>query len=134
MQCTFQINCGTTENWVPTVNLILSSEANPNNYLQKEDEQQQWHSLPKKASSKLIPFQIVPLYEGGTFDQTYNNRTPIVFTPSTGTVKVELVSVITGHGSDNHNCAEFCITSHHFEFNNDTTFSRTFHNAGKYSF
>ena len=41
-----------------------------------------------------------------------------------------LVAVITGHGSDNHNCAEFCVTSHHFVFNDVHFNNITFDNAG----
>eukprot|EP00276_Gloeochaete_wittrockiana_P016245 CAMPEP_0184347088 /NCGR_PEP_ID=MMETSP1089-20130417/15244_1 /TAXON_ID=38269 ORGANISM="Gloeochaete wittrockiana, Strain SAG46.84" /NCGR_SAMPLE_ID=MMETSP1089 /ASSEMBLY_ACC=CAM_ASM_000445 /LENGTH=381 /DNA_ID=CAMNT_0026678013 /DNA_START=25 /DNA_END=1166 /DNA_ORIENTATION=- len=108
MVCTFQINCGTTENWVPTVNLLLEG--------------------PKLETQ--LPFQIVPLFEGATFDQNYNNRVPITFFVPSETVKVELVAVITGHGSDNNNCAEFCVTSHQFLFNNQVSFNRTFLNAG----
>lgn len=33
------------------------------------------------------------------------------------TEQVKLVATITGHGSDNNGCAEFCVTSHHFIVN-----------------
>ena len=33
------------------------------------------------------------------------------------TSQVKLVATITGHGSHNNGCAEFCVTSHHFIIN-----------------
>ena len=40
--------------------------------------------------------------------------------------QVEIYAVITGHGSDENGCGEFCVTSHHFTVNkhvNNITFS-----------
>lgn len=37
-----------------------------------------------------------------------------------------IFAVITGHGSDENGCGEFCVTSHHFSVNghiNNVTFS-----------
>lgn len=108
-QCEFQISCGTTESWVPTLNL-------------------RFHDQQPSAPQ---PTQILPLFQGGTFDSSYNAKySPIQFEVPTGTKKVLLYAVITGHGSDNNGCGEFCVTSHHFVFNNKTTDTRTFWNAG----
>lgn len=41
---------------------------------------------------------------------------------------MKLVATITGHGSDNHGCAEFCVTSHHFVVNGNVNV-RVFKNA-----
>ena len=44
--------------------------------------------------------------------------------------QVKIYAVITGHGSDENGCGEFCVTSHHFVVNkhiNNITFSE----AGK---
>eukprot|EP01095_Lingulamoeba_sp_RSL-Kostka_P001728 TRINITY_DN12520_c0_g1_i2.p1 TRINITY_DN12520_c0_g1~~TRINITY_DN12520_c0_g1_i2.p1 ORF type:complete len:700 (+),score=197.71 TRINITY_DN12520_c0_g1_i2:31-2130(+) len=109
LQCTFSISCGTTEPWVPTVSLRLAN---------------------KKKINNTLPFQITPLFEGGTFNSNYNNRSAYNFFVPSNVSKVELYSVITGHGSDNNGCGEFCVTSHHFNFNNITTYNRTFSNAG----
>jgi hypothetical protein len=107
--CTFSITVGTTENWVPSVSLRLT----------------------KVAAASSVPFQVVPLYSGSpAFDQTYNNRTPVTFSMPANTVKAVLYTVITGHGSDNHNCGEFCVTSHHFAFNNNSAWNQTFVEAG----
>jgi len=108
-QCRFQITCGTTESWVPTLNL-------------------RFHNQQPSAPQ---PTQILPLFQGGTFDSSYNSKySPIQFDVPAGTKKVLLYAVITGHGSDNNGCGEFCVTSHHFVFNNKTTDTRTFWNAG----
>eukprot|EP01097_Dermamoeba_algensis_P001365 TRINITY_DN1517_c0_g2_i3.p1 TRINITY_DN1517_c0_g2~~TRINITY_DN1517_c0_g2_i3.p1 ORF type:complete len:743 (-),score=178.62 TRINITY_DN1517_c0_g2_i3:1527-3713(-) len=112
--------------WQPTLRLRLMkfSEA----VLPKEDGHSVFH-LPKKSS--LSTYQIIPLFSGGVFDQTYNNKfKPIQFQLSSITRKVELVSIITGHGSDNNNCGEFCVTSHHFWVNKRSEVSRSFDNAG----
>lgn len=79
----------------------------------------------------LVPFKIVPLFRGGTFDKNYNSKyTPFTFVRPKDTEKVKLVATITGHGSDNNNCAEFCVTSHHFVVNNKQNYTRVFKNAG----
>ena len=86
-----------------------------------------FHAMEKT----LVPFQIVPLFRGGTFDEDYNTKySPFSFIPSKGTERVKLVAVITGHGSDNNNCAEFCVTSHNFVVNNKHNYTRVFRNVG----
>ena len=62
----------------------------------------------------------VPLFGGGAFVADYNDRyKPIDFTVPAGVQKVELVTVITGHGfaGDTKSCAEFCNHTHHFTVN-----------------
>jgi hypothetical protein len=62
-------------------------------------------------------FEAIPVFTGGRFDETYNDRqTPVTFTPPDGTTRVELVTMITGHGfgAEASNCAEFCNHTHHF--------------------
>ncbi|TKS82579.1 hypothetical protein D9C73_016688 [Collichthys lucidus] len=77
---------------------------------------------------ELHPFRVMPLYSGGTFDKNYNKKyQPIKFSVPASARKVtdmtvdtdhvELYAVITGHGSDDNNCGEFCVTSHHFLLN-----------------
>ncbi|XP_008297579.1 uncharacterized protein LOC103370331 [Stegastes partitus] len=83
------------------------------------------------SMEKLRPFRVVPLYSGGTFDKDYNKRyQPIKFSVPTSTKKVELFAVITGHGSDENGCGEFCVTSHHFLINAVYNNSRIFDSAG----
>lgn len=89
--------------------------------------------LADYQQSTEVPTTTLPLFGGGTWDQSYNERDPILFTVPEGTSRAVLVAVITGHGCDVPDCcAEFCVTSHEFVFNNDTTEAlvRTFDNAG----
>ncbi|XP_010888174.1 uncharacterized protein si:dkey-256h2.1 isoform X2 [Esox lucius] len=82
-------------------------------------------------SDSLYPFTLMSLYNGGTFDKEYNKRyEPIKFTVPASTKKVELYAVITGHGSDNNGCGEFCVTSHHFLVNGAFNNTRVFDSAG----
>ncbi|XP_071388895.1 uncharacterized protein [Centroberyx affinis] len=80
---------------------------------------------------KLRPFMVMSLYSGGTFDKNYNKRyQPIKFPVPASTKKVELLAVITGHGSDENGCGEFCVTSHHFLINGVFNNTRIFDSAG----
>ena len=86
-------------------------------------------------------------FRGGTFDNQYNNRTPIDFTVPSGAKYIQLEAVITGHGfvilsvptkaihdttnsSDENGCGEFCVTQHVFTFNQQFNASVTFSEAG----
>ncbi len=62
------------------------------------------------------PEDIFPLFSGGAFDAAYNDAySPITVSIPAEATKVELATVITGHGGvDPGNCAEFCNTTHHF--------------------
>lgn len=81
--------------------------------------------------AKLRPFRLTSLYSGGTFDKNYNKRfQPMKFPIPSSTKKVELYAVITGHGSDENGCGEFCVTSHHFLINGVHRNTRTFDSAG----
>lgn len=55
----------------------------------------------------------------------------LAVTCSPSNLQVELYAVITAHGSDNNKCGEFCITSHHFLFNNAFNNTLTFDSAGE---
>ncbi|XP_044215965.1 uncharacterized protein si:dkey-256h2.1 [Thunnus albacares] len=80
---------------------------------------------------ELHPFRVTSLYNGGTFDKNYNKQFhPIKFSVPTSTKKVELYAVITGHGSDEYGCGEFCVTSHHFLINSAYNNTLTFDTAG----
>lgn len=106
--------------WWPTLNIRLST-------------------LPDTKQAT----KVVPLWNSGAggnggsnwgvvFDQKYNNG--INFPNKTidippGATRAILHSVITGHGSDNNNCAEFCVTTHMMNINGHVH-SETFDNAG----
>lgn len=76
--------------------------------------------LSNKAQSHVAVLDKVPLFGGGAFVKDYNDKyQPISFTVPEGVQKVELVTVITGHGfaGDTKSCAEFCNHTHHFTVN-----------------
>lgn len=82
---------------------------------------------------RLVPRAIVPLFGGGTFDAGYNARhaaAPVSFPTPAWARRAELVAVITGHGSDDAGCAEFCPTSHHFSVNGHERMVANFSDAG----
>lgn len=58
-------------------------------------------------------------FTGGAFDATYNtSHAPFSFTPPAGTTRVELVTLLTGHGQDGTTqCAEWCDHRHTFSVN-----------------
>uniref|UniRef100_W5MYS9 Si:dkey-256h2.1 n=1 Tax=Lepisosteus oculatus TaxID=7918 RepID=W5MYS9_LEPOC len=89
------------------------------------------HSDFEKHSGDLSPYLLKPLYNGGTFDKNYNKKyQPVNFTVPTAVRKVEIYAVITGHGSDDNGCGEFCVTSHHFLINSKFNHSKVFEKAG----
>ncbi|KAG5856646.1 uncharacterized protein si:dkey-256h2.1 [Anguilla anguilla] len=100
--------------WVTSLNLRFSSSNHSGQH-----------------SDRLYPFTLMSLYNGGTFDKDYNKGyQPIKFTVPASTKKVEIYAVITGHGSDENGCGEFCVTSHHFLINGLSNNSRIFDSAG----
>ena len=80
----------------------------------------------------IAPSEVIPLFRGGKFDKTYNlkGKRNINVTIPPSTLKVKIYATITGHGSDNNNCAEFCVTSHHFIINEKHKNTRIFDTAG----
>jgi len=77
--------------------------------------------LVKKAEA-IKPVATTILFQetfGANFDQNYNKKRPAVKALIPASAKrVELVTVITGHGmQEPGNCAEFCDTTHRFYVN-----------------
>ncbi|XP_030640502.1 uncharacterized protein LOC115820930 [Chanos chanos] len=100
--------------WVTSLNLRFSQSNHTGNY-----------------SETLHPFNLILLYNGGKFDKDYNTRyKEIQFKVPASTKKVELYAVISGHGSDEYGCCEFCVTSHHFVVNRKFNNSLVFDTAG----
>ena len=64
----------------------------------------------------------IPAYRGGTFDGTYNEmHAPMQFTVPAGATRVELVTILSGHGqTSGANCAEWCDHRHVFEVGTTT--------------
>ena len=72
------------------------------------------------AGKELAPSETHYLFGGGGFGETYNDRDPVSMALPGDAAKVELAYVISGHGqSDPGNCAEFCVTTHHFFVNGE---------------
>lgn len=65
-------------------------------------------------------------FTGGAWDATYNTRMAYTFTPPAGTTRVELVTIVSGHGQEpvdvdgapggaSQACAEWCEHAHTFQ-------------------
>ena len=64
------------------------------------------------------PVQATFLYEGRGFNSKYNDgRGPVKVPIPAAAKRVELWAIITGHGGENDNCAEFCNHQHAFQVN-----------------
>ncbi|MEM7160002.1 MAG: peptide-N-glycosidase F-related protein [Myxococcota bacterium] len=72
--------------------------------------------------------EVVTAFSGNRgFNDTYNDAWETVeFTPPAGTTRVELVAIISGHGQDDGNCAEWCNHQHEFTVNGTDTHLREF--------
>jgi hypothetical protein len=57
-------------------------------------------------------------FTGGVFDASYNVREPFTFTPPADATRVELVTILSGHGqTEGDDCAEWCDHRHLFSVN-----------------
>ncbi|MDP3278521.1 MAG: peptide-N-glycosidase F-related protein [Deltaproteobacteria bacterium] len=80
-------------------------------------------SLSLRLSNRnrgMRPVAVQNLWSGESdrFDSAYDSRHPArQFTVPAGTRRVEVYSLITGHGADTSQCAEFCNHTHHFALN-----------------
>ncbi|MEZ4266522.1 MAG: peptide-N-glycosidase F-related protein [Myxococcota bacterium] len=83
-----------------------------------------WTRLALRFSKRgkgMTPREAVPLYFGGNFGEGYNEGfAPIDVPIPADATRVELYSVITGHGSATSQCAEFCNHAHEFTVNGKT--------------
>lgn len=71
--------------------------------------------------------EVVPAFAGNRgFNDDYNTWETVEFTPPAGTTKVELYAIISGHGQDTGNCAEWCNHQHEFTVNGRQTHRREF--------
>jgi hypothetical protein len=63
----------------------------------------------------------VRAFTGGAFDASYNEREPFRFTPPAEATRVELVTILSGHGqTSGDNCAEWCDHRHQMTVNGST--------------
>ncbi len=72
--------------------------------------------------------EVVPAFSGNRgFNDAYNDAwSTVEFTPPAGTTRVELVAIISGHGQDQNNCAEWCNHQHEFTVNGTDVHQREF--------
>ena len=98
----------------------------------------EWNTQPTGVTLKvrlsnqgkeMAPREVIPLFEGGAFSSTYNDREPITAQIPSDAAKVELVAITTGHGMETNNCAEFCDQEHHFTVGT-STFTQAFTDPG----
>jgi len=69
------------------------------------------------------PVATIPLYRGGNLTDGYNEaRPPMTAEIPPDASRVELRALITGHGMDTDNCAEFCNHQHRFEVGGSEVF------------
>lgn len=70
----------------------------------------------------MRPVATTDLHTGGTFTSTYNDgREAVEVDISADAKKVELVSLVTGHGMETNNCAEFCDHRHAWDVDGTVT-------------
>lgn len=72
------------------------------------------------SSVKLEPHAAgaVRVFTGGTFDAAYNTREPVMVDIPASATRVELVTILSGHGQvSGNNCAEWCDHRHVFSVN-----------------
>ncbi len=79
-----------------------------------------------------VPSTLTPIATGGAFDATYNSgRAPVSVPIPSDTKHAEVWLLVTGHGSDANQCAEFCDSQHVFTVNGGAnTWTVDFPNAG----
>lgn len=64
------------------------------------------------------PRHVERVFTGGAFEAGYNPRPPLRFTPPADAQRVQLVTILSGHGqAEGSYCAEWCDHRHHFSLN-----------------
>lgn len=97
-----------------------------------------WNTQPTATELRLVfgrrggarPAATTPLFVGGAFGPGYNEgREPVRVPISAAATRVELWAIITGHGAETAQCAEFCGHQHQFTVNG-VLHTRAFPEAG----
>jgi hypothetical protein len=97
------------------IKFSISPQWNQQAYLTQMDFRFQNTNKGYKPSSTQL------LWNGAGFNSTYNGKfEPIVVDIPESAKRVELFAIITGHGMDTGNCAEFCDHHHFFTVNAKT--------------
>ena len=113
--CTFRMRSVTWANtgsdfWLPKLSLRVAA--------------------PSARQEEPTSHLLVPLFGSRTFDQHYNDRMPRRFQSPQGLVSAKIRALITGHGSDENQCAEFCPGIANYFFINGKQFELEFPRAG----
>jgi hypothetical protein len=84
-----------------------------------------------RRGGDLRPVELHPLWSGGDFDANYDAlHPPLTVAVPADAARVELATVLTGHGGvEPENCSEFCDMNHHFVVNGHDNL-RSFPEAG----
>ena len=71
----------------------------------------------------LISQSVLRAFGGGSFNADYNStHAPFTFTPPADATRIEIVTIISGHGqTSGNNCAEWCNHMHFFTVNGSDT-------------
>ncbi len=98
-----------------------------------------WNKQPTATTLSLrfsnkkkgyTPEAITPLFTGGAFNENYNvGRTPATVPIPADATRVELWTIVTGHGNDASSCSEFCDHQHELTVNG-TKYDHDFPMAG----
>lgn len=78
----------------------------------------------------MRPISAKKLFEGGALNGVYNDKYPPLKVDIPADAKrAEIYALITGHGSETNQCAEFCNHTHHFQLNGGAKKSLAFPGA-----
>jgi len=114
--------------WVVDVSAMLAKLRDGGTRHFRWDFAPPWNKQPAATKLSLrfsnqkkgyAPLAMTPLFTGGTFDDHYNDsRVPVTVPIPADAKRVELWSLVTGHGSDPLNqCSEFCDHQHELTVN-----------------
>jgi len=130
-RCTFELSgVMVNEVWMPKLNLLMVTSDSSGELDSFLSNPFSTSIEPSPSTTSAEPFQTLLLFVGGHLNDNYtSSHPPVNFNVPLGTTRVEMYAIIDGHGGADHNCAEFCETSHTFTFNGHTN-RRSFSDAG----
>ncbi len=110
--------------WVMDVSAMLAHVKDGGKRTLRWEWAPEWNKQPTKTwvslrfsnrKRGLRPVAVAPLWTGGGLGSKYNaEHAPIDVPVPKSAKRVELYAVITGHGSETSQCAEFCRHQHEF--------------------
>ena len=96
------------------------------------DQEQGCNGGGWSATEDTVSLSASGLPSGELTEIWHSDKMPRSFVPPTGTTKIDVVAVVSGHGygSDTANCAEFCDHQHQFQVNGSAEHTKTHPEAG----